>query len=232
MGTALNKGNGMNKDTSIIICCAGMGTRLGIGTTKALVKIKDKPLIIHQLEQLNEYDDIRIVVGFQAEKVIDLVNSYRKDVMFAFNYDFRTTGTLKSVEKAIIAPRKYTVVLGGDTFIHPGDFSEFLKAEEACIGYSRLRSSEPILMTLDDKDNVIDFSKKNGQVEWSGLVKFRSSSFSNQYQYVYEMLKPMLPIKSMEIRSIDIDTPEDYEKAVKWAESSYSDVMLSKGDMK
>ena len=42
--------------TSIIICCAGMGTRLGIGTTKALVDICGKPLIIRLLEQLDEYE--------------------------------------------------------------------------------------------------------------------------------------------------------------------------------
>ena len=30
----------MNSDnTTIIICCAGMGTRLGIGTTKALIDV-------------------------------------------------------------------------------------------------------------------------------------------------------------------------------------------------
>lgn len=47
-------------EITIIISCAGMGTRLGIGSTKALVNINGKPLIIHQLEQLKEYDDIRI----------------------------------------------------------------------------------------------------------------------------------------------------------------------------
>ena len=41
-------------DTTVIICCAGMGTRLGIGTTKALLHIDGKPLIIHQLEALKD----------------------------------------------------------------------------------------------------------------------------------------------------------------------------------
>ena len=42
------------KNTTVIICCAGMGTRLGIGTTKALIDIEGKPLIIRLLEQLNQ----------------------------------------------------------------------------------------------------------------------------------------------------------------------------------
>ena len=29
-------------DTTVIICCAGMGTRLGIGTTKALLHNSDR----------------------------------------------------------------------------------------------------------------------------------------------------------------------------------------------
>ena len=66
--------------TTVIICCAGMGTRLGIGTTKALVDVSGKPLIIRQLEQLAEYDDIRIVVGFDAERVIQTVKEYRQDI--------------------------------------------------------------------------------------------------------------------------------------------------------
>ena len=37
------------KDITVIICCAGMGTRLGIGTTKALVDIAGEPLIIREL---------------------------------------------------------------------------------------------------------------------------------------------------------------------------------------
>lgn len=40
-------------DVTVIICCAGMGTRLGIGTTKALVDVGGEPLIIRQLKLLD-----------------------------------------------------------------------------------------------------------------------------------------------------------------------------------
>ena len=61
----------MLNDITIIICCAGMGTRLGIGTTKALVNVFGKPLILRQLDLMKDIEDVRIVVGYQAEKVID-----------------------------------------------------------------------------------------------------------------------------------------------------------------
>ncbi len=67
----------MSVSKTIVISCAGMGTRLGIGTTKALVSVDGKPLIIRQLELLGDYDDIRIVVGYQMEKVIETVPERR-----------------------------------------------------------------------------------------------------------------------------------------------------------
>ena len=64
----------MSVSKTIVISCAGMGTRLGIGTTKALIDIEGKPLILRQLELLKDFDDIRIVVGYQMEKVIEVKN--------------------------------------------------------------------------------------------------------------------------------------------------------------
>ena len=209
----------MFKDTSVIICCAGMGTRLGIGTTKALISINNKPLILHQLEQMNEIDDVRVVVGYQAEKVIETVNSYRKDV--------KTTGTLESVSRAMRTAREYTIVLGGDMFLHPKDFHDFIRVRGECIAFSRLRSSEPVFINMNKEKKVISFSGKEGLAEWSGLVKYKTKNFSKNYNYVYEMLESRLPMNAREIRSIDIDTPEDYEKAVIWATNGFSDKMLT-----
>ena len=39
----------MSVSKTIVISCAGMGTRLGIGSTKALIDIDGKPLIITNL---------------------------------------------------------------------------------------------------------------------------------------------------------------------------------------
>ena len=74
-----------------------MGNRLGMGTTKALVEVDGKPLIIRHLEMLKDETDIRVVVGYQAEQVINVVKEYREDVMFVFNHNYRNTGTGASV---------------------------------------------------------------------------------------------------------------------------------------
>ncbi len=217
----------MGKDnTTIIICCAGMGTRLGIGTTKALVNVAGKSLIRHQLEQLDEYDDVRIVAGFQAERLINEVNEYRKDILFAFNYEYQSTGPLESVNKAILCARDYAVVLGGDMIIHPNDLRKFIEYDGECIGYSTMHSAEPIFLNVDKDGNAIEFSEGKDRIEWSGLVKFKTKSFKNDHYFVHQMISPLLPFRAIETRGIDIDTSEDYEKVVTWVNSGFSDDFL------
>ena len=215
-----------NDNTTIIICAAGMGTRLGIGTTKALVNVAGKSLIRHQLEQIDDYEDVRIVVGFQAERLIDSVNKYRKDILYAFNYDYQNTGPLESVNKAIIGAKEYTVVLGGDMLIHPKDLKRFLSFDGQCIGFSRMHSAEPIYIDINENGKAVTFKPGENQLEWSGLVKFKTNLFRNDSYYVHQMVEKLLPISAIETRGIDIDTSDDYDKVVEWVNSGYSDEFL------
>lgn len=210
-------------DTSIIISCAGMGTRLGIGMPKALVDVVGKPLIIRQLEMLQDYDDIRIVVGFQAEKVMEVVKAYRQDVMFVFNYDYTTTGTAASFSKGLLGARKYVVALDGDLLVHPEDLTAFIDAPEECIGGGVPGTDNPVLMTLDDNGCVVKFSREEGTQEWTGLAKIRTDRLVPGTGHVYQMLEPLMPIKVKSIRTREIDTVNDYDNAVKWVRNHYCD---------
>lgn len=209
------------KNTTVIICAAGMGTRLGTGATKALLKLDGKSLIARQLEMLESYDDIRVVVGFQAEKVIEEVNKIRKDITFAFNYDYKITGPAESLYKALFKARENVIALDGDLLIAPDDFARFSAAEDECVGYTKRISSEPIGITVD-KGFVTGFGENRAQYEWAGVMKIKSSKLLKEKSYVYKMLEPSLPLKGMEMRVIDIDTIDDYEAAYKWIKSDYS----------
>ena len=111
---------------TIIISCAGMGSRLGMGMPKAMVSINGKPLIIHQLELCADCSDVRIVVGYQAEKIIEIVTKYRKDITFCFNYDYKTTGTGASFSKGLIGARDWVVAFDGDLLVHPEDYKKII----------------------------------------------------------------------------------------------------------
>lgn len=83
----------MQTTKSVIISCAGIGSRLGLGTTKALIKIDGKSIIQWQLELFQEVKDIRVVVGFQAAEVIAEVRKYRPDAVFVYNHNYFDTKT-------------------------------------------------------------------------------------------------------------------------------------------
>lgn len=210
------------KNTTVIICAAGMGSRLGIGVTKTLLKPYGKSLIALQLEQLKAFDDIRIVVGFQAEKVIEEVNLIRKDIMFVFNYDYKHTGPAESVFKALVKARENVIVIDGDLLIKPNDFKDFLCYPQACVCISELRSSEPVGVDVKD-GNVVGFNDKKTEYEWVGLAKIKRENLFKENSYVYKMLEPSLPLKALTIHAIDIDTVDDYESAAEWIKNNYGE---------
>ena len=205
----------MIDDVTIIICCAGMGTRLGIGTTKALVNVFGKPLIMHQLELMQDVDDVRIVVGYQAERVIECVNNIRRDVMYAFNYDFQTTGEAESLSKALIGLKKYCVIIDGDLLINKEDFLELINYHGECIGVCSVNSDEPIYVKMND-DIAVEMNESAGDLEYCCIAKVLSSKLKPWKGSVYSLLNEVLPIKALNIRTRDIDTPEDYERMIEW----------------
>lgn len=210
-----------NLDTTVIICCAGMGTRLGIGTTKALMHIDGKPLIIHQLEALKDYSDVRVVVGYQANKVIEIINSYRKDIMFAFNNDFKTTGPATSLRKGLLNSKEYVLSIDGDILVNPEDFKKLLSVDGEYLAISKRHSEEPILVEVEDNE-AIHFSQK-GNFEWPGIVKLRTDKVFNNQEHTFDIIEGLLPIKAILVRSRDIDTPEDYENALEWVKNGYKE---------
>lgn len=210
------------ENTTVIICAAGMGTRLGIGTTKALVSIDGVPLIIRQLEMLKEYDDIRIVVGFQAERLIDVVKQYRKDIIFAFNYQYETTGVGDSLRKGLFVSREYILLLEGDILVNPDDFVVFTACEVDCLGISPITSAEPIKAEVD-KGKVLRLSKTEGNMQWPGIVKIKAEMLEGTSSHVYDILNKALPLPVFYMRTREIDTQEDYDKAIEWFEKGQVD---------
>lgn len=210
------------KNITVIICCAGMGTRLGIGTTKALVDIDGKPLIIRQLELLNEFDDVRVVVGFDAEKVIEVVKGYRKDVMFVCNYEYEHSGPADSLKKALLCSRKYIITLDGDTIINPNDFKKFIDYSEECIAITDNASFETVSAFVNN-GMIENLSKGQGNTQWSGICKVQANKLYGEFSNTYNILSQHLPMKAFNLRLKEINTPYDYDEAIKWFKKGMSD---------
>lgn len=209
----------MNDSTTVVICCAGMGTRLGIGLPKTLVSINEKPLIIYLLELLDNFSDVRIVVGFQAEKIINIVKEYRKDITFVFNYDYETTGPAASLSKALIGANKKIISIGGDILINREDFEKINNMDE-CIAYSDITSSSPTLIEIKD-GKAINIGG-GGQFEWQGILKIDKNKLIKGNDYIFEMVKPNFPIEGLYVRSREIDSQEDYDNAIIFYNNEFS----------
>lgn len=210
----------MNNRT-VIISCAGMGTRLGIGKPKALVEVDGKPIIIHTLEHLDDCDDVRIVVGYKAEEVIKKVNEYRKDVLFVFNHDYVNNGTGASVSLGMRNSfKKYILTIDGDVIIRPEDFKYILNVNHEFIGVCEKTTDNPVLTKVID-GRVVKFSREEGEYEWSGVSLMETNNLSPVDGHAYFMLEPLLPVKYEIINQREVDTPNDLENAVKWVRNGY-----------
>lgn len=205
-----------NKDVTIIICCAGMGG-------KALVNVLGKPIIIRQLELLNEYDDVRIVIGLHAESLIDVVTKYRKDVMFVFDRDYINNGVATSISKGMINCRQYVVSIDGDTLVDPKEFLTIMEYPSSCICGTKPVSKESLYLKINDNGLVCSFCNERTDIEWGGINKFEAQKVDSFRRSFTEMLDSLFPLPLLNIHARKIEMMEDYDKMSAWVEKGYSD---------
>lgn len=200
---------------SVIISCAGTGSRLGLAKTKALINIEGKSLIAWQLELFKDVEDLRIVIGFQAKAVIKEVLKYRKDVVFVYNHNYFETKTGASFYLGAKDANEYVIEYDGDLLVHPDDIKKCL-IEEEYIAYSDKTSDEAVFVKTDDDGNVLSFSRKEGDYEWTGPACIKKSKLKYSSGNVFNQLEEYLPMKGIKIRACDIDTYEDYQRAIEF----------------
>ena len=212
----------MYKNKTIVIPCAGMGKRLGMNIPKALVKIDEKSLIRRNLELLKDCDDIRIVVGYKAQDVIEEVLKYRKDVVFVFNNDYQNTGTGDSVSKAAKYANEYVITIDGDLLVNPEDIKMILDCENEFVAGTDPGTDNPVLMEIKD-EKVVDFSREHGDLEWTGVCQFKANETEPTTGHTYYLMLPKMPLDYIYIRTKEIDTPNDFENADRWVRNGYHD---------
>ena len=209
---------------TVIISCAGMGKRLGLGTSKCLVDVAGESLIMRNLKMLDEVDDVRVVVGFQAEKVIEAVNAYRTDVTFVFNHDFAHTNTGDSVRLAAKHANDYILTIDGDLLLHPEDMRKVIEADGEFVGVTAPGTDNPVLADVEGTD-VVGFSREHGQYEWTGVTQVKADKILDGSGHTYQLIEPFLPMPYIYLRTKEIDTPDDYDRAVRWVKGGYSDAL-------
>lgn len=202
----------MSSAKSVVISCAGIGSRLGLGLTKALVQINGRSLISWQLELFKDVEDLRIVVGFQANDIIEEVRKYRDDVTFVFNHRYFETKTGASFFLGARHANEYILEWDGDLLVHPDDVKMILETEGEFICYSDKTSDDAVFVKVDEQGNVLKFSREYGDYEWTGPACMCKKHLAYCSQNVFNMFEPHLPMRGIKVRAYDIDTYDDYQR--------------------
>ena len=210
-------------DKTVIISCAGIGSRLGMGKPKALIDIEGETLILRTLKMLDNVEDVRIVVGFQAEEVIKAVTAYRRDITFVYNHNYLRNGTGASVSLAKEYSKRYFLTIDGDIVIHPDDMKKILSATNEFVGVCAPSTDDPVLTIIDKNDKVIGFSREEGKYEWTGVTLLESRRVKPTDGHVYQFIEPLLPLDYKLIRIREVDTPNDYQNAIAWVANGFKD---------
>jgi HAD superfamily phosphoserine phosphatase-like hydrolase len=204
------------KGKSIVLNCAGIGSRLGLGQTKALIKIEGKPLIHYQLESLKKIKDIRVVIGFQAKEVVETVLEKRKDVIFVYNHDYFHTKTGASYYLGARHGNEYAIAWDGDLLVHPRDIEKCLEYNGEFVGCSDIVSDEPVFVKINKDSEVVSFSRKNGDFEWIGPACLKKQKVKFVSNHVFNQFESYLPLPMLKTEARDVDTYDDYIRAKKF----------------
>lgn len=205
----------MSSVKSVVISCAGIGSRLGLGLTKALVQINGRSLISWQLELFKDVEDLRIVIGFQANDIIEEVRKYRDDVTFVFNHRYFETKTGASFFLGARHANEYILEWDGDLLVHPDDVKMIMDTEGEFLCYSDKTSDDAVFVKVDEQGNVLSFSREFGDYEWTGPACMCKKNLAYSSQNVFNMFEPLLPMRGIKVRAYDIDTYDDYQRVSK-----------------
>lgn len=203
------------KINNVVICAAGLGSRLGLDMPKCLVKIGSHRIIYYLLQVLQDVPNIRIVVGFKEEEVIEYVRSIRNDVVFVRNPDYRTTTNSYSLHLGSHDLSEPFMNIDGDMLISKDELDKFTAAiqkGENLIGITKSYTEDAVYVETNDKNEAIRFSReKISNFEWTGIAYFATIKISKDGKYVYQELEDKLPIRCCEITCYEVDTPQDLD---------------------
>ena len=200
-----------------VIAAAGFGSRLHKGMPKCLVDVNGHKIIEYQLALLRNIPDIRIVIGYHADEVVQFVSKIRSDVKYIRNDDFATTSTLQSYYMGCHKLHDFFILLDGDIIPQKSSFENFLDkfAHQDIIGMAPATTQDAVFIHVNDRQQVVEFTRdKIYPYEWSNIALLHSDHFINENIYVYQCVEKFLPVCAEKIERLEIDTAADMEYAL------------------
>jgi choline kinase len=240
-----------------IILAAGKGTRLdgAAEKPKCLVHVGGLTLLQRQIESLQNFniEKIVVVVGFAADSIR---RECSEEIVFVENTDFAETSSLYSLWLAREHLTAGFVVLNSDVLFDPRMLADLLTSprEDALLfsdtGIATNPLGEEEMKVKVQEETVVDISKeidpREADGENVGIVKFSAAGATALVGYMDKLIanggaKEWAPrafrefaqhhsLHALSTRGlpwIEIDFPEDYERAVNDIYPRMESAMLS-----
>lgn len=197
-----------------VIACAGLGTRLGLNQPKCMIKFSGQPLIYHQLQLLKDVEDVRLIVGYQEDTIMNYVKTIRNDVTFIRNSKYMETSQNYSYWLGIKDLKEPFIMMDADLYITPESFQNFINncnGKTSTIGYTDTKTENCVYVNILD-DEVQHFSRdQKSKFEWCNVAYLNGIEIDPNGKYIYDGLEKKLPLKAQKIEVFEIDTQQDYQ---------------------
>jgi choline kinase len=213
-----------------VILAAGEGKRLrGITSNpKCMLEINGETLIQRQLRLLGKvYSTPVIIVGYKYKAIIEHVGHKE----FIMNPIWRQSNTLISLLFAISGPPVDTLVINGDVVFREDLLPKMLEVDySACAVQDVDPTDEEVKVKVNASGMIVEIGKylECSRREAVGVYLFRKPLIKAIRDYSYLLTDPCKlyyedalnvhlkyhPMQAVETTdAIEIDTPEDYERA-------------------
>jgi NDP-sugar pyrophosphorylase family protein len=206
-----------------VIAAAGIGSRLGHGIPKCLVEVGGRTLIEQQLALLSRVPDVRVVVGYMEQTVMDAVCRVNRDVIFVRNPHYRETTTQDSYARGAEGVPGACLFLDADIVFDPASFHSFLNfaaGHRLAIGVTAAKTDEAVFAVTRGAGQdleILSFSSEAAPLEWANIVYAPADYFVRGGGTVFETLQSRLPAPAKELVSYEIDTEQDLRRAQEFA---------------
>ena len=144
------------------------------------------------------------------------MRKHRDDVIFVFNHNYFETKTGASYYLGAKDGNEFAIEFDGDLLVHPDDMKQLLEIDGEWIAYADKMSDDAVFVKTNEIGDVLSFSRENGDFEWTGPCCIKKDKLKYSSGHVFNQLEPYLPMKGIKIRACDIDTYDDYQRALEF----------------
>ena len=227
----------------ILIPAAGMGKRLGSVTadkTKCLVELNGKTLIERCLDQVTEYplERVIIVVGYQKDKVIDLIGDQYNgiEIVYVENKDYSSTNNIYSVflTKDLLS-KDDTIIIESDLVFDEGIIKKLFEHKSKNLAVvDKFKSwMDGTVVKINTKEVIEHFISKseftyddiNEYYKTVNIYKFSKEFLNDVYipfleayanalgnnEYYEQVLKVIVNLEMDQLKAMPLDGEKWYE---------------------